>query len=100
MKHLLPVLIATVSLGIASCDDDGRSPRPPIGKNCNVQFRRDALGAAASLPVSPLTSSINGATTSVSGKLKAVSKDWIILERGNEEIWIPKGVVLLIQATP
>ena len=33
---------------------------PLLGKLCTIKFRRDALGAAASLPVAPLTGNING----------------------------------------
>ena len=71
---------------------------PPLGKECVVQFRRDALGTAASLPVAPLTGSINGAETTVSGKLAMVGSEWIVVTRTNgNDLWIPKTSVLLIQ---
>jgi hypothetical protein len=68
----------------------------PPGKLCTVQFRRgDALGAGAPLPVNPLSNNINGAETSVSGKLKAALDEWIVIEQGAAELWIPKASVLL-----
>jgi hypothetical protein len=72
--------------------------QPPIGKECTVQFRRgDALGGAGNLPVAPLTSSINGAETSVSGKVRMVTEEWVVIERGdNAQLWIPKSSVLLL----
>lgn len=71
----------------------------PVGKVCTIQFRRgDALGSGANLPVSPLTNGINGADTSIIGKLRLVSEEWLVLERDAATIWIPKSAILLIQA--
>src|SRR5687767_12737962 len=72
--------------------------QPPIGKECVVQFRRgDALGGAGNLPVAPLTGSINGAETSVSGKVRQVTEEWVVIEKANKaQLWIPKSSVLLI----
>jgi hypothetical protein len=70
---------------------------PPLGKNCTVQFRRDALGTASGNPVPPLTGMHNGVETAVSGKLKSVTAEWIVLDRGGSELWIPKSVVLALQ---
>jgi hypothetical protein len=75
----------------------GNEISPRTGKTCVVQFRRDALGAAANLPIAPMTDSINGAATSVSGKLKAVTSEWIVLEDGGQEIWIQRASVLLLR---
>jgi hypothetical protein len=70
----------------------------PPGKMCTVQFRRgDALGSGAPLPVSPLAGNINGADTAVTGKLKAALDEWIVIEQGAAELWIPKASVLLIR---
>ena len=79
------------------------APTPPLGKICTVQFRRDALGAAASLPVPPMSEGINGAATSIPGKLKSAIGDWIVVDPGGAdpgrptEIWVPKTAVLLIR---
>ena len=67
------------------------------GKNVTVQFRRDALGAAASLPIGPETNSINGAQTSVSGVLVQVDTESVTLESNARQRWIPKSVVLNIE---
>jgi hypothetical protein len=74
-----------------------------IGKVCTVQFRRDALGAAAALPVSPTTDGINGAEVTVTGTLRAVENDGIALEPLAPRdptwtaFWIPKDSILLIE---
>lgn len=73
---------------------------PPIGAQCTVQFRRDALGSGAELPVPPRTNSINGASTSLSGRLKQFTTDWIVLDVDGQEVWIAKNVVLLIEVQP
>ncbi|MCP5517241.1 MAG: hypothetical protein H7A45_08305 [Verrucomicrobiales bacterium] len=93
----LPALVAA---GVIGCMPPPSMPRyaiPPIGAQCTVQFQRDALGAGASLPISPRTNNINGADTSVSGALKQFTAEWIVLDSGGREIWIPKTVVLLIE---
>src|SRR5882724_4713546 len=102
MKNLLILACSLVSAGALTLFTSGCNSavaasssglRP--GAQCTVQFRRDALGAAASLPISPTTSGINGADTAVSGKLAVMNEEWVVLEsRG--EIWIPKSVILLI----
>lgn len=72
--------------------------QPPIGKDCVVQFRRgDALGSGANLPVPPMSASINGADTSVSGKLRNVTEEWIVIESGDQSLmWIPKAAILMV----
>jgi hypothetical protein len=69
---------------------------PPLGKNITVQFKRDALGAAASSPVPPMSGMHNGAETSIAGTLKNVTPEWIVLDRNGSETWIPKTAILLL----
>ena len=76
---------------------NAEAPALQTGKACTVQFRRDALGAAANLPVSPTTHSINGAETCVMGTLKRATAEWVVIEKNAKEIWIPKSVILLIE---
>jgi hypothetical protein len=67
------------------------------GKACTIQFRRDALGAAASVPIAPTTGSFNGAPTTISGTLKSSRGDWVVITREDHDIWVPKQVILLVQ---
>jgi hypothetical protein len=90
------VCLATISITmlLAGCDS---GPTPPAGKSCTIQFRRDALGAAATVPVPPMTDNINGADTSISGLLKSTAGDWVVLDHGGSEVWVPKAAILLIK---
>lgn len=90
------VCLATVSITVllTGCD---RGSTPPAGRSCTIQFRRDALGAAAANPVPPMTENMNGAATSISGTLKSTAGDWVVLDQGRAEVWVPKAVILLIQ---
>jgi len=103
MKTLLTILACVTAFAatmlLTGCDSAtaAGSSSPPTGKTCTIQFRRDALGAAASLPVSPLASNINGAETAISGTLKSTTSEWVLLERGGKDVWVPKSVILLIQ---
>jgi hypothetical protein len=98
MKKLITTLvcIATVSVTmfLAGC---AGGPTPPVGKQCTVQFRRDALGVAANLPVPPMAEDINGADTSISGTLKSAAGDWVVLDQSGTEVWVPKTAILLIK---
>ncbi len=94
--RLTAVLLAVFA--IAGCDnDDEGAPSLKLGKPCAIQFRRDALGAAAPLPIAPMTVNINGADTNITGTVMRTTAGWIVLEKEGGEIWIPKGVILLIQ---
>jgi hypothetical protein len=90
------VCLATVSITmlLTGCDS---KPTPPAGKSCTIQFRRDALGTASSNPVPPMTDNMNGANTSISGTLKSTAGDWVVLDQGGREVWVPKTAVLLIK---
>jgi hypothetical protein len=96
------LIIPAVALLLSSC---GPSSSLPVGKDVVVQFDRNSLGAAAPLPVSPNTRSINGAETSLEGKLLKVSDAWIVLQTGANQdkpsivrtFWIPVQKVLSIR---
>ena len=100
-------MVATLCLALAGCgtqdvpQQSASGLRSKIGYVCTVQFRRDALGAAATNPVPPTTNSLNGAEVSLKGKLKDVQGDWLVIERptGNQtvETWVPTHSVLLLE---
>ena len=100
-KFTLPfVTIPAALIFLTGCGSE-----PPVGKDVVVQFDRSALGAAANLPISPTTGSINGAVTSLSGKLHSITEEWVIIEQSTaatngtlrKKFWIPRDKVLLIQ---
>ena len=103
MKALLTTLtcaaLFSITLLLTGCDHSTAAdhPSPPIGKSCSIQFRRDALGAGASGPSSPLAGSINGADVAISGTLKSSNGEWVVLDVNGRETWVPKAVILLIQ---
>ena len=71
-----------------------------VGESVRIQFRRDALGAAAALPVSPTTGSINGASTSMVGTLELVDSDAIVVKADNRPRWVPREVILFVERNP
>ena len=93
ITSLVAILLLTGANGAIAADQS----TTPAGKSCTIQFRRDALGAAASLPISPTSSSINGAGTSIHGTFKSIRDEWVIIDRSGREVWIPKSVILLIE---
>ena len=92
------VLLAAVVL--SGCDRPDM-PALKAGKTCTIQFRRDALGSGASLPVPPTTNSMNGADVSLDGTFVRATAEWVVIEtkgsKKEREVWIPKGVILLIE---
>ena len=100
---LISSVFYTIGCEKETPDSQSRSNKfsPQQGRYCAVQFRRDALGASADLPVPPTTSSINGADVSVSGKFSKMNEDWVVLTDSRDaEIWIPRSVILLIKVNP
>ena len=99
MKPLhLFTFILPATLLLSGCGSQAPDPaRKLIGKNVTIQFRRDALGGAANIPVPPFTNNINGAETSASGKVEMVEGNWLVIQRSGNLTWIPREVVLAIE---
>jgi len=103
MRTSIFIVICSTAALFTAC---GRADRLPIGQEVTVQFDRSALGSAAALPVSPTTVSINGATTSLRGKLLRADSQWIQIEETPPEqggqakkiFWISRSKILLIEA--
>jgi hypothetical protein len=78
--------------------DPGHPLAALVGKDCKVQFKRNALGGGADLPVSPFFDVINGAQVSCVGRLLAVTRDGLFLKmpEGNRHLWIPMDSILLV----
>jgi hypothetical protein len=45
-----------------------------------------------------MTDEINGAATSISGILKSCAGEWVVIEQGGTDVWVPKSLILLIKA--
>lgn len=99
IKTSSTIFLILAALLLPGCDRPQEHLKSLIGEPVKVQFRRDALGAAAALPVSPTTDSINGAATSISGTLVAVEVDSVVLTVDENTKWIPRDVILSIEAT-
>ena len=107
MNRLPRLLAAATLLAFAACSRSGGPAESPflkqhIGEQCVVEFRRDALGSGAPLPVSPKTDSMNGADVVQVGKLVAVEGKGLILEETGAHpvsYWIPYPVILSVRFT-
>ncbi|MEQ1824206.1 MAG: hypothetical protein ABL949_16995 [Fimbriimonadaceae bacterium] len=86
------------ALLLPGCDKPQEHLKSLIGEPVKVQFRRDALGASAALPIPPTTDIMNGAATSISGTLVAVEIDSVVIEVDKKSNWIPREVILSIEA--
>jgi len=107
MKSRIYLLLATcLTLLATGCGQSNQSGMDTtelsqwLGDNVRVQFRRDALGAAAALPISPKTGEINGASTTIVGKLVKVHSSSIVIEESQRRKWIPREVILFVEANP
>lgn len=105
-KQFLLILMLASGLFYAGCAKSSPTQAnrpesnsvPKQGAYCSVQIRRDYLGASRELPVSPTTSSINGAEVSVSGRFLRADAEWIVLsDIDHRELWIPRSVILLMR---
>lgn len=85
MEKLRCLFVAGCLASLCGC---GEMPPPgaaatlgrKVGRECTVQFRRDALGAGTTVPISPETSEINGASVVLRGTLRAVRGEWLELD--------------------
>ena len=104
-KSLLLVLaVGIAALGAASCkkapverSSNEAVMKPSVGAYCEVQFRRDALGAASDHPISPHTGSTAGVHVSVGGTFVRMDRDWFVIYAIDSELWIPRSAVLYVK---
>ena len=66
-----------------------------VGRECRVQFRRDALGMSNASGVAP-TDDFRG-TTSVSGQVAELNDQWLVVQGQGKRYVIPHGAILLIE---
>lgn len=101
MKRPIFTIVLCWSLCLIAGCERPASPAPTaavsplVGKKCLVQFRRDALGAASTTPISPNVGTFNGANTFVEGVIKSIDSEWVVVS-WNGETWVPKSAVLYI----
>ena len=65
-----------------------------IGKECRVQFRRDALGMSSNTGVAP-TQDYRG-LTSINGRVVDLNDQWVVIQQQNKRYVVPHGAILLI----
>ena len=65
-----------------------------IGKECRVQFRRDALGMSSATGVAP-TQDYRG-LTSINGRVVDLNDQWVVVQQQNKRYVIPHAAILLI----
>ena len=67
-----------------------------VGKDCRVQFRRDALGMAGNSPVGP-TDNWQG-RASLGGRVVELTDQWLVIAgEGDKRYVIPHAAILLIE---
>jgi hypothetical protein len=103
----LILLLLTFLAGCGSddrTDESTRALRSKVGYYCTVQFRRDALGAAASNAIPATTGVMNGAEVQLTGLLKDVKGDYLVIETPapgdptkKNEYWVPRHSILLLE---
>ncbi len=91
--------LAATALSLSGCSKatGADSSITSGGRPCTVQFRPDALGAAAGSPASPRTALMNGVDTTIHCTFKSTRENWVVVGRDHKEVWIPKNVILFIQ---
>ena len=89
---------ATDATPAAGDGGPGAVPVPQaIGKQATVHFRRDYLAGEPLLPMSPTQPSIRGIEVAVSGVLRGVDDEWVVLERDRTNAYIPRKAVLVLE---
>jgi hypothetical protein len=97
MKALFLVLVcltlAAAALSLSGCNKAAAADSSITSgdRRCTVQFRPDALGAAAGSP------RVNGMETTISCTFKSIREGWVVVEREHKELWIPMNVILFIR---
>jgi hypothetical protein len=83
---------------LSGCGGPGPSPlNGHVGQDCDVQFRRDALGAATPNGISPETGEYNGSVVHMLGTLKKAQADAIVISDGQSEYVIPMHAILYVK---
>ena len=83
---------------LAGCGRPVDSPASAmVGRQVEVQFRRDALGTASPNPVPPATGEINGAAVHMFGTLRKAQADWILLASDGDEYVVPTHAILYLK---
>ena len=100
---LLLITVAVVAWSISSywTDYRDRAERrarellsPQVGAKCTVIFRPEELGTKHAL-LKP--GEVGGVSNSVYGGFVQHNDKWIVLETGEEQLWIPRERVFLLR---
>lgn len=109
MKTLTTVWIVLLGISVlmSGCDDESHHTdalSAKINSHCIVYLNRQVLGESPREAVMPFLYA-GGGGIGISGTLKQVTKEWIVLEGKYEEmtpsmstnLWIPRNVVLCVR---
>lgn len=92
-------LIGGSSLNAPVSADTGY--RPPVGKECRVQFRRDLLGVQSANGIGTYVQNQKGADVVLTGKLISFDKEYVVLStEGSSQFHIPITSVLYFESLP
>lgn len=103
MKWTFSIIVLSLlfTFGMTGCDRTAAAAGPdnihPLDVPCQVQFKRDVLGARGDRLFSPLTDAFDGVEAHVNGKLVKINDEWVVIDRDGDEIWIPRENVLLLE---
>ena len=95
-----PILCLCALLMVSGCSQPRIAAERMVGRQCQVQFRRDALGVASNTGASPTTGEFNGVTMLMYGKLDAALTDSVVLSNDKGTHFIPMHSILIISVDP
>lgn len=67
-----------------------------LGREVTILPRRDTIGMAAEQPPGLLATEVSGRRLAVTGTLRAVEAEWLIVESDGKMVWVARDAILAI----